>query len=388
MGLEKKPDVYIFLDTNVFEQCKSFTEINWSNVIAQFKPDIECRNIILKVPYMVIMELDDHKKFDKKARITLAKIRKFERISRNKDFKLEISIRPPRWDRLDSNLKDELMENENDHRILAEILLYNIQNLYHDVLFITGDYVPYKLAGELGINTINWLDEEYKSLFQELKKEKKPDLELLFIFEGNTSSLIEWEFKTPQYLAFEDFIELYEDLKWQDPMRFELLRPDYELESEIAGYNQQIEKFSRYIEVNFMLINNGNHPYSNIDVSISTLLKKQFKIKHKEEVKIPIEPDPFDEFSDNESSYIAPEESDGMHYGITKQEINRIGMDYKWVFGFHIVKIKHNEKIFLPYPIMIWIPEKPKLKKITFKIQFTQDESGKIKEQKLEINLN
>ena len=63
-------------------------------------------------------------------------------------------------------------------------------------------------------------------------------------------------------------------------------------------------------------------------------------------------------------------------------------MDYKWVFGFHIEKIKHNKKIFLPYPIMIWIPEKPKLKKITFKIQFTQDESGKIKEQKLEININ
>ena len=41
MELEKKSEVYIFLDTNVFEQCKSFTEIDWPNVVAQFKPDIE-----------------------------------------------------------------------------------------------------------------------------------------------------------------------------------------------------------------------------------------------------------------------------------------------------------------------------------------------------------
>ncbi|GAH84673.1 unnamed protein product, partial [marine sediment metagenome] len=125
------------------------------------------------------------------------------------------------------------MENENDHRILAEILLFKKQNQYYDVLFVTGDFIPHKLAEELGINTINWLDEEYKSFFREVKKEKKPDLELLFVNMGNTSSIIEWEFKTPEYLAFEDFIEPYEDLKWEDPMRFELLRPDYELESEI-----------------------------------------------------------------------------------------------------------------------------------------------------------
>ena len=145
MELEKKSDVYIFLDTNVFEQCKSFTEINWSDVIEQFKPDFEYRNIILKVPYMVIMELDDHKKFDEKARKTLAKIRKFH-INNKKNLRLEISIRPPRWDSLDLNLREELMENENDHRILAEILLFKKQNQYYDVLFVTGDFVPHKLA--------------------------------------------------------------------------------------------------------------------------------------------------------------------------------------------------------------------------------------------------
>lgn len=388
MELEKKSDVYIFLDTNVFEQCKSFTELDWPNIVAQFKSDIEYIKIILKVPYMVIMELDEHKKFDEKARKTLAKIRKFEKITNNKDLKLEISIRPPRWDRLDLNLREELMENENDHRILAEILLFKNQNLHHNVLFITGDYVPHKLAAELGINTINWLDEEYKSFFQEVKKEKKPDLELLFVNEGNTSSLIEWEFKTPQYLAFEDFIELSEDLKSEDPMRFETLRPDYEVESEIEVYNQEVEEFSRYIEIKFILINNGNHPYSNIDVFISTQLKEHFKMKYKEEVKIPMKPDPFDEISDNEATFIVSEELDVEYQEITKQEINRNGMDYKWNFGYYINKIKHNEKIILPYPLMIWIPEKSKLKKINFKIRFTHDEPGKIKEQKLEINLN
>jgi hypothetical protein len=388
MELKKKSDVYIFLDTNVFEQCKSFSEINWSKVITQFKPDIEYRNIILKVPYMVIMELDDHKKFDNKARKTLAKIRKFEKISDNIGLKLEISIRPPRWDRLDSNIREELIENENDHRILAEIFFYKSQNQYHHVLFITGDYVPHKLAAELGINTINWLDEEYKSFFQEVKKEKKPDLELLFINEGNSSSLIEWELKTPQYLAFEDYEEPYEDLKYEDPMRFELLRPDYEVESDIEVYNQEVEEFSRYIEIKFLLINNGNHPYSNIDVFISTHLEQQFKITHKLDVKIPTKPDPFDELYDNQSILYAIEESEVRYHEITKQKKNSNKMDYKWDFGYYIEKVKHNETFFIPFPIMIWIPEKTKQKKITFKIRFTHDESGKIKEQKLEINLN
>jgi len=353
MEFEKKSDVYIFLDTNVFEQCKSFTEINWSDVITQFKPDIEYRNIILKVPYMVIMELDDHKKFDNKGRKNLAKIRRFERISSNKDFKLEISFRPPRWDSLDSSLREELMENENDHRILAEILLFKKQNLYHDVFFITGDYVPHKLAEELGINTINWLDNEYNPFFREVKKEKKPDLELLFINNENTSSLIEWEYKTPENLTFEDFIEPYEDLEWEDPMKFETLRPDYEVESDIEEYNQEVEEFSRYIEIKFALINNGNYPYTNIDVFISTHLEQRLKLQHKFDVKIPIKPDLFEELSENESSQYAIDESEVRYYEITKQEKTSNKMNFKWDFGYYIEKLKHNETYFIPFPIII-----------------------------------
>jgi len=63
-------------------------------------------------------------------------------------------------------------------------------------------------------------------------------------------------------------------------MRFEELKPIYELESETAIYNQQLEDFSHYIEVKFILINNDNHPYSNIDVFINTQLEKEFKIKY------------------------------------------------------------------------------------------------------------
>jgi len=388
MELEKKSDIYLFLDTNVFEQCKSFTEINWSDVIEQFKPDVEYRNIILKVPYMVIMELDDHKKHYEKARKTLAKIRKFEKIPNNKDFKLIISIRPPRWDRLDSKIREELMENENDHRILAEILIFKKKNRFHNSLFVTGDYAPHKLAVELGINTINWLEEEYKPFFQEVKKEKKPDLELLFVNKGNRSSIIEWEFKTPKHLSYEDLIEPYEDLGWEDPMKFETLRQDYEVESDIVDYNQEVEEFSRYIEIKFVLINNGNHPYTNIDVFISTQLEQQFKLQHKLNVKIPIKPDLFEELSENESSHYAINESEVRYYEITKQEKASNKNNCKWDFGYYIEKIKHNETYFIPFPIMIWIPEKTKQKKLTFKIRFTHDESGRIKEQKLEINLN
>jgi hypothetical protein len=58
-----------------------------------------------------------------------------------------------------------------------------------------------------------------------------------------------------------------------------------------------------------------------------------------------------------------------------------------WCLGYHVEKIRHNDAIVIPYPIMSWIPEKPKAKKIIFEITFTQDEPGKIKDQKLEINI-
>ena len=44
--------ICIFLDTNVFEQCKLFTGIDWKQIFLRFKPDMEEKSIILKIPYM------------------------------------------------------------------------------------------------------------------------------------------------------------------------------------------------------------------------------------------------------------------------------------------------------------------------------------------------
>lgn len=388
MAYKKKSDIYIFLDTNVFEQCKLFTEIDWSEAILQFKPSTEYKSIILKVPYMVIMELDDHKKYDKEARKALAKIRKFEEDTTKREFDLEISIRPPRWDDLDSKLKEELMENENDHRILAEILIFKKQEQPQTVLFITGDYVPYKLAMELGIETIYWLDKEVKSLFLPPKEEKKPELQVFFIKDENLRSAINWEYNPPQEKSIEDYSDLYEDLKWQDPEKFKGLKPDYELESEVEEYNQKMKIFARFFELDFVLINNGNKPYTNITIEISTILEKEFQIKYKDDIEIPEEPVPFIEFNSLLSPFIPKtsliHEPNEKYIPIQKQEGKN---NNDWYFGFQIEKIRHNESILIPYPIMIWIPDQLKSKKVIFNIQFTQDEPGKIKDQKLEINL-
>ena len=130
-------------------------------------------------------------------------------------------------------------------------------------------------------------------------------------------------------------------------MKFETLRPDYEVESEIEDYNQEVEDFSHYIEIKFMLVNNGNHPYSNIDVFISTQLKENFKILYKSDVKIPIEPELFEDLDSSDSSFIVPEDSGVIYHEIIKQRITEKGMDYKWDFGYKIEKIKHNEKLIL-----------------------------------------
>ena len=52
----------LFLDTNVFIECKSFTKISWRELFDNFKGDI-----IIYVPETVLEELDSLKKRKGKA---------------------------------------------------------------------------------------------------------------------------------------------------------------------------------------------------------------------------------------------------------------------------------------------------------------------------------
>lgn len=382
--------ICIFLDTNVFEQCKLFTGIDWKLIVLQFKPNMEDKNIILKIPYMVIMELDDHKKRDKEARKALATIRRIDLGDKNPLFDLDISIRRPNWDDLDSELIARLNENENDHQILAEILLFNTECPQEDVLFITGDYVPYKLAEEFGIDAIYWLDTQFKEYFKKPKLEKKPDLELLFLKDGSAESSIDVEIKVPTELTIDDdeFKAIYKESSSPHFSLIRTIKPRNEFESELEKYNLEMKNFSRFFKIETELINNGEKPFTNITIHISTQLEKEMKIVYEEDAKIPKNPNahidftPFmGELASRLPVFRKPTET---YYPIEKQK-NEDKID--WNLGYHLEKIRHNDNIVIPYPIMIWIPDRPKVKKIIFNIHFTQDEPGRIKDQKLEINI-
>jgi len=85
----------LFLDTNVFIECKSFTEISWRELFDNFKGDI-----IIYVPETVLEELDSLKKRKGKAIKILSKIREYFGIEFEPGIKLEISTIPPDWDSL------------------------------------------------------------------------------------------------------------------------------------------------------------------------------------------------------------------------------------------------------------------------------------------------
>lgn len=382
--------IYIFLDTNIFEQCKLFTGIDWKQILLQFKPDVEEKSVVLKIPYMVIIELDDHKKRDKEARKALATIRRIDLGDENPNFDLDISIRRPNWDDLDPELIVRLNENENDHQILAEILLFKNDCPQEDVLLITGDYVPYKLAEEFGIDAIYWLDTPFKEYFEKPKLEKKPDLELLFLKDGSVESSIDVEIKEPTESTIEDneFKSIYEG---SNPQHFSVLarlKSRDELESELEDYNLEMKNFLRFFKIEMVLKNNGEQPYTNITIEISTKLEKEMKIDYKENITIPEKPRAFSSFTSliGGIALIPPasRKPNVTYYDIENQEMEN---NTDWTFGYHIVKIRHNDLIIIPYPIMIWIPEKPKAKTIIFNLHFTQDEPGRIKDQTLKINI-
>jgi len=200
---------YIFLDTNVFLHCKTFTEIDWRNL---FKKTQNNDEIIIVVPYMVNKELDNLKRYEKKARNIQNKLRELKNVEFKEGITLNISFFPTKWSSLKPEWAEILDENESDCKIIAEILVFKENNPDDEVYFVTGDNTPYFQANALGINTIFWLDEEYKKIFkpsetQPTRKNKLIDLKLLFKNKDNNCELsTENEFSLDEFFA-EEFPE-------------------------------------------------------------------------------------------------------------------------------------------------------------------------------------
>ena len=401
MNESKKLLKYIFLDTNVFYICKFFMDIDWKSIFTD-KVD----KVIIKVPYMVIKELDKGKYDKKRARQVLPILRKLKDTEIKEGVELQISIFPTKWESLEQGWKDKLDKEDHDNRIIAEVLKFSKKNPYYDVIFITGDNLPCMTATEMGINTIFWRDQKYKNLFQiqKIQKVKLPDLEIYFDSKEKKILIISTQKKPFNLMVFEKFEALSEDISemtipeiFEQENAEELLTKKFHVSDEkykrqIKEYNQKIEEYNKYQKIRLFLFNNGMIPYNDIDIDINTTLEKDFIIIHNKNLEEPIKPSRnlFENMANQISqitiSYFRKkqEEPNVKYYPVELKENEK---NNSWHFRYHIEKLKHNQYIEL-YPIKLRIPDNPKTNKISFKIYISRYEEGRIKPQKLFIVLS
>lgn len=426
-------DYYIFLDTNVFLQCRSFIDIDWKSLLTDFK---DKDKIFLMVPYIVNKELDKSKYFEKKAR----NLQKNLRNLKDKEFKnqiyLKISIFPPKWNSLEAEWLDKLDSDEPDCHIIAEILLFKKKNPDSQIYFVTGDNTPYFMAQAIGLSCIYWLDDEYKGIFEPSKPKKKlekkltdmkihfeknkknieintkiiiPDFETILQNEipelylkpdnkvstrkvDDKSNYSEINDKLSETILEEDSLKDIDKLgvtlknfaKILKPLLSVRLKDIEEYKRELYDYYEKLEEYKKYKEIRFYLTNTGNIPYTNVNIYINTTLEKDFDIKSKEDLKDP-------ELPKREINFYFPSGYTPYFpkkYNITYSEPQKYEYERndKWIIEYHIKKIQHNVTLSL-YPIMIKYPSNFKTEKIIFNVFFTHDEEGTTKEQKLTIDI-
>lgn len=395
----KKIIKYIFLDTNVFYHCKFFTEIDWKSLFSSESVE----NIIIKVPNMVLRELDKGKYDKKRVRQVISK---FEELKKNPEFKdgikIQFSLFPTKWDTLEHEHQEILDPEVNDHHIIAEILNFCKDYPKENIYFVTGDILPSMVSMEIGINTIYCRDEKFKEIFYDVKVKKKslPDLQISFDHEGKEFCVeISSEKKHPELMEFEKSKYLSnipskmssKEIKESERKNEAISKMFQDIEEiftrKVEDYNKKILEYVQYREIELYLINNGIIPYNNIDINITTTLEKGFEIKNKEELPKPTKPGRGFDFSglfDFPRIFAKRKEPNVKYYEIKEEHHEK---NIYWSFGYHIDKLKHGDYEKL-YPIMIRIPDNPKTNEITLKYVFTQEEEGKIKTQRLKILLS
>lgn len=385
----------------MFLHCKLFIEIDWKVLFPR-----ECiEKIVLKVPNIVLEELDDQKYEKKKAKQIIQKFREFEGKEFKSGIELQISMYIPNWDSLENDQRKILTEKKKDHHIIVEILNFKRENPQDDVYLITGDYGFSKLSASLGIKTIYWMEDQYEGILFEPKvpKEKILDLDIFIyhekeLYKGieiniqpSPAELITFE-KTDKdfnYVGKFSIADMMKSISAASASLFKAQKSDEKYQKEIEQYNKEINEYSKFRKIEFVLINHGNHPYTNIDIKIKTILESGFELIYEQDLPKPKIPEKVTNLLS--SSILTPNVP---IYNFKEPNIKyiRIGntqgdKNNTWYFGYHIARLKHNDWTVLHYPLMIKIPDEPSADVITFECSFTQDEPIVLRPQNLKLYL-
>lgn len=286
--------------------------------------------------------------------------------------------------------KELLDKGINDDHILAEILIYINQNPSAEIVVIAGDYYFLRRLKSLNIKTIDPEDDKYLVFFktETPKIARRPDLQLLFR-NGQDSIELNIEGIEIKLMEYEEEEEEVKDIgkiiaNLTNPMR----KPKQTYIEEIEEYNKKLVENSKYKEISFELSNNANHPYKDIYIFITAELEQGFDFKFKEDLPKPEKPSRQESMLPllTPNRYIFPDlkEPEEKHNG-PKKTLTEKGT-VKWILSYRIKSLNH-QLIRNLGPILIKIPEDVKTNVISIYCDFAHEEPGKIKTQKLTINL-
>lgn len=294
---------HIFIDTNVFLHYKYFEDIDW---LVESSSD-ECKLIIAPITTEEI----DKKKRENKYRDKVSRIlKRFEELSeqeypeiRNKVY-VEILQRKP----TDNIYKEnDLNFIEQDHRLIASMILYKIENQIDSIELCSNDTGPRLTAKYFGFKAFK-LDESNLLPSDESTQEKKikqleneirtyknsiPKLQLEFV---NSNQFIEINVIEKENISFDVFCsEKMIEIKAQHPLpefkskqdsfsgslleSLSYIAPelDYykrlkEFYSEYEDWVSELYKFeqtkSRTYELKIILSNTGTQPAVDIDINL------------------------------------------------------------------------------------------------------------------------
>ncbi len=168
------------------------------------------------------------------------------------------------------------------------------------------------------------------------------------------------------------------------------------IQKKAKEFNEENISYHRNKEFEFFLLNRGNFTCNDIDLTITTTLEKEYRIRHEKMIKKPYMP-PVSHFSRKnirmrytieKTSQLRNDDEKKYPFKYDNLIIDREDLDneYRWYIKYHINDLRHNDFQKLE-PIKFFFPKNPMVKELLFNCSFIQRERGIVEPQTLKIIL-
>jgi len=389
-----KYDSYCFIDTNSFLHYRMFTDINWNKII-------NSSSVLLIVCPAVLRELDQ-KKFSEydinirnRSQQVISKMskmvtsNKIHKIKKNLDLMFISSEPSIDWE------KEGLSSQIPDDRIIASIL--EQKNNFKNIILVSSDIGLTLKVSNKGIKCIS-LPDEYRLNIKKDKKQKEieklrdkitvlenrlPVLKLKILADNEPADFIKITLNQITAPSEDELTEKLEVIK--DELKYKPSSNTFEIfidllsypKVEIERYEKDLDKYieemlkyykkeykfkelqSRLIELNFIIINNGNLPAEDIDIFMHfpdgfVMFSEDELPKKPKEPEKPIPPRTQQEMISNFQKSLIPSFPSPYIPSIITPNINRnlssgpqIRKTNSYEVKYDLDKLKHGMQIYL-----------------------------------------